>query len=230
MPIPPPRDLSDSGIELTSPALAGGFSTTEPPGKPMYQVGHPQTESSVVPFIGQGCRLPSIQMPTVPLPSLMTAKSTSGNAQTSPLRSPVLIQPLHGSDGDIEGWRWKSESEVAQSCLTLCNAVGCSLLGSSVHGILQARILEWVAISFSRHLPDAGIEPTSPALTAGFFTIEPPVKGEKSCLKSKASQDSIPDLDLFSARCVTIPLFCVIHWYLEILSLMVRKKKIPTSI
>ena len=41
-------------------------------------------------------------------------------------------------------------SEVAQSCLTLCDPMDCSLLGSSVHGIFQARILEWVAISFSR--------------------------------------------------------------------------------
>ena len=44
----------------------------------------------------------------------------------------------------------ESESEVAQSCPTLCDPVDCSLLDSSVHGILQARILEWVAISFSR--------------------------------------------------------------------------------
>ena len=41
-------------------------------------------------------------------------------------------------------------SEVAQSCLTLCDPVDCGLPGSSVHGILQARILESVAISFSR--------------------------------------------------------------------------------
>ena len=39
--------------------------------------------------------------------------------------------------------------EVAQSCLTLCNPMDCSLPGSSVHGIFQARLLEWVAISFS---------------------------------------------------------------------------------
>ena len=39
---------------------------------------------------------------------------------------------------------------VAQSCLTLCDSADCSLPGSSVHGILQARILEWVAIPFSR--------------------------------------------------------------------------------
>ena len=40
----------------------------------------------------------------------------------------------------------KSEREVAQLCLTLSDAMDCSLLGSSVHGILQARILEWAAI------------------------------------------------------------------------------------
>ena len=44
----------------------------------------------------------------------------------------------------------ESESEVAQSCLTLRNPVDCSPPGSSVHGILQARILEWVALPFSR--------------------------------------------------------------------------------
>ena len=42
------------------------------------------------------------------------------------------------------------KSEVAQSCPTLCDPMDCSLPGSSVHGIFQARILEWVAISFSR--------------------------------------------------------------------------------
>ena len=40
-------------------------------------------------------------------------------------------------------------SEVIQSCLTLCDPVDCSLPGSSIHGILQARILEWISISFS---------------------------------------------------------------------------------
>ena len=41
----------------------------------------------------------------------------------------------------------KVESEVAHLCLTLCDPMDCSLLGSSIHGILQTRILEWVAIS-----------------------------------------------------------------------------------
>ena len=44
----------------------------------------------------------------------------------------------------------KSESEVAQSCPTLCDPMCYSLSGSSVHGIFQARMLKWIAISFSR--------------------------------------------------------------------------------
>ena len=44
----------------------------------------------------------------------------------------------------------KSESEVAQLCPTLCDPMDCSLSGSSVHGIFQARELEWIGISFSR--------------------------------------------------------------------------------
>ena len=49
---------------------------------------------------------------------------------------------------------------VAQSCLTLCNPMDCSPPGSSVHEIFQARILEWVAISFSRGIfPTQGSNP-----------------------------------------------------------------------
>ena len=48
-------------------------------------------------------------------------------------------------------WKWKvkSESEVAQSCPTLSDPMDCSLPGSSIHGIFQARVLEWGAIAFS---------------------------------------------------------------------------------
>ena len=53
---------------------------------------------------------------------------------SSPNRSPVTVAAV----------------TVAQMCLTLCNPAGCSPPGSSVHGISQARILEWVPISFSR--------------------------------------------------------------------------------
>ena len=52
----------------------------------------------------------------------------------------------------------ESECEVAQSCLNLCDPMDCSPPGSSVHGILQARILEQVTIPCSRDLPNSGIE------------------------------------------------------------------------
>ena len=50
----------------------------------------------------------------------------------------------------------------------------CSPAGSFVHGILQARIPEWVAIPFSRNLPDPGIEPRSPTLQADSLPSEAP--------------------------------------------------------
>ena len=68
---------------------------------------------------------------------------------------------------------------VAKSCLTLWESVDCSLQASSVHGILQARVLEWVAISTSKGSSHPGIEQessTSPILAGAFFTTEPPGK------------------------------------------------------
>ena len=55
------------------------------------------------------------------------------------------------------------EHEVTQSRPTLCESMDCSLPGSSVHGIFQAIVLEWIAISFSKDLPNPGIEPGSPS-------------------------------------------------------------------
>ena len=60
--------------------------------------------------------------------------------------------------------------------LSRCDLMGCSPPGSSVHGILQARVLEWVAISFSGDLPYPGIEPESPTLQADSLSSEPPGK------------------------------------------------------
>jgi len=59
----------------------------------------------------------------------------------------------------------KSESEVAQLCPTLGDPMDCSLPGSSIHGIFQARVLEWGAIAFS-----------APALQADTLPSEPPGK------------------------------------------------------
>ena len=65
-------------------------------------------------------------------------------------------------------------AKLIQLCPTLCDPMDCSLPGSSLHGILQVRILEWVAIPFSRDLPDVGIEPGPPALQADALLTEPP--------------------------------------------------------
>ena len=63
---------------------------------------------------------------------------------------------------------------VAWSYLILCDPMDCSPPGSSVHGIFQARILEWGAFPTPGSLPDPGIEPAnlaSPALAGGLFTV-----------------------------------------------------------
>ena len=64
-------------------------------------------------------------------------------------------------------------AKLLQSCPTLCDPMDCSLPDSSIHEILQMRILEWIAMPSSRDLPDPSIEPTSftfPVLAGGFFT------------------------------------------------------------
>ena len=64
-------------------------------------------------------------------------------------------------------------AKLLQSSPTLCDPMGRSQPGSSVHGILQARILDWVAMPPPGDLPDPGIEPASlmpPTLAGGLFT------------------------------------------------------------
>ena len=67
---------------------------------------------------------------------------------------------------------------------SLSRARLCSLPGSSFYGRGEARVLEWVAISFSRFLPDPGIKPGSPALHADALTSEPPGEPRKACSHS----------------------------------------------
>ena len=62
---------------------------------------------------------------------------------------------------------------IAQSRPLFCDSMDYSLPGSSVHGVLQARILEWVATPFPRDLPDPGMEPRSSALQADPLLSEP---------------------------------------------------------
>ena len=64
--------------------------------------------------------------------------------------------------------------------------MNCTLSGSSIHGILQARILEWVAISLG-DVPDPGVEPGSPALQADALSSEPPGKPRNYTTKAEMS-------------------------------------------
>ena len=70
----------------------------------------------------------------------------------------------------------ESESEVTQSCPTLCHPVDYNLPGSSVHGILQEEYWSGLPFLSPGDLPDPGIEPGSPALQADTLTSEPPGK------------------------------------------------------
>ena len=88
----------------------------------------------------------------------------------TPLWIPVL--PRHSSNATlILGWKKTERGSCARSCLTLCDPKG-----YTVHEILQARILEWVAFPLSRDLPNPGIQSRSPALLADSLLAEPPGK------------------------------------------------------
>ena len=69
---------------------------------------------------------------------------TDAEAETPILETPDTNSQLIGKDPDT------GKNEVTQLCLTLCDPMDYSLPGFSIHGIFQARILEWVAISFFR--------------------------------------------------------------------------------
>ena len=80
----------------------------------------------------------------------------------------------------------------------------CSPPGSSVHGLSQARILEWAAISSYRDLPNPGIErmyPASPALEGGFFTTEPRGKSQPWSLNSVKLSFKKEAKNIFSEIC-----------------------------
>ena len=74
----------------------------------------------------------------------------------------------------------KLKVKVVQSCPNLCNAVDCSLPGSSVHGILQKLYWSWQLFPYPRDLPNPGIQSASPALADEFFTTEPHGKPKRN--------------------------------------------------
>ena len=84
---------------------------------------------------------------------------------------------------------WKKvKVKVAKLCPTLWNPMDCSPPGSSVHGILQARMLEWVVMPSSRRSSLSGINPKSLASQAGSLPSEPPRKCEVGYKKWRSKQ------------------------------------------
>ena len=135
LPCPPPGDLPDPGIEptsLMSPLLTGEFFTTSAPRR------HSLTLQTWCFFITDLCRLEKNQ-----------SRHSLELHQWAEYFLPGFCSFVlsHFSTYEV-----KLKVLVTQSRPTLCHPVDCSPPGSSVHGILQARILEWVAMPSSRGL------------------------------------------------------------------------------
>ena len=101
---------------------------------------------------------------------------------------PVVV--VVGGECGLKGFGTESvEVFVIKSCLALCNPTDCSPPGSSAHGVLQARILEWVAMPFFGDLPNPGIEPGTPALQTDSLPSEPP--GKKGAIKKNQLKEHL---------------------------------------
>ena len=125
---PSPGDLPNPGIEPRSPALQADSLPAEPPGKTRKMV----------------CYAKSLQScPTLCDP--IDGSPPGSRPWDSPGKSTGV-----GSHFLLHCMKVKRESEVSQLCPTLSDPMDCSPPGSSVHGIVQARVLQWIAISFSR--------------------------------------------------------------------------------
>ena len=133
LPFPSPGDLPDPGIKSGSPALQVDSLPSKPPWKPI-QVNCCCCCCCCVASVVSDSVRPHRRQPTrLPHPWDSPGKKTGVGCH-------FLLQCM----------KVKSESEVAQSCPTLSNTMDCSPPGSSIHGVFQARVLEWGAIAFSR--------------------------------------------------------------------------------
>ena len=127
--------------------------------------------------------------------SLQSCQTLCDPIDGSPPGSPVSDSPGKntgvGCHFLLQCMKVKSESEVAQFhsvaqlCLTLCDPMDCSLLGYSIHGIFQARVLEWGAIAFSdfihsRTISKVGVNPLKPRSCALSLDIIDFMKYSKS--------------------------------------------------
>ena len=141
------------GIEPTSPALEGRFLTTGPPGKSLVLL------YLLLPILLRGLLIPT--QPHCSSPDSCHESSPPRAEVKAELRTTAFICPCLDRRADCPMFRLPKITKQrigrgvlclcwhSQSCPTLCNPINYSPPGSSVHGILQARILEGVAIAFS---------------------------------------------------------------------------------
>ena len=147
-------------------------------GRRRERVGHPsQTSWYAAQFsrsvVSYSLRPHESQHARPPCPS-----PTPGvHSDSCPLQAEATRDHHHFKDGsNCFSWSQclKVKVLVTLLCQTLCHPLDCSPPGSSVHGILQGRTLEWVAIPFSRDLPKLRDKSIFPALQADSLPAEPP--------------------------------------------------------
>ena len=135
LPCPPPGDFSHPGIKPefpVTPAVQVDSLPAEPLGKPKWYLCCCCCCCSVASVVSDSVRPHRQQSTRLPRPWDSPGKNTGVDCH-------FLLQCM----------KVKSESEVTQSCPTLSDPMDCSPPGSSIHGTLQARVLEWGAIAFS---------------------------------------------------------------------------------
>ena len=110
------------------------------------------------------------KLPITLFPKVYFWVSQSETAKVDPSRSSVWLSRSELPRAFLPIWWRRGRMLVAQLCPILCNSMDYSPLGSSVHGILQARILEWVTISFSRGSSQLR-DQTQFCIAGRFFTI-----------------------------------------------------------
>ena len=146
--MPSSRDLPNPGIKPRSPILQVNSWASEPPG----------TFSGSYPFI---CFSP---------PPPFSMKKKKKNLEN---REPFLIQYSKHLKQSFEKFTLWTSAKSLQSCLTLCDSMDYSPPGFSVHEILQARILEWVAMPLSRGSSGPRDRTSVSWIGGRFFTTEP---------------------------------------------------------
>ena len=163
LPFPSPGDLPDPGIKPRFPALQADALTSEPPGKPFAIL-----KSTITLLLGSIYCYSQVHNKYYLKGAFHFSFSLESNYQVmmiiflrclywaeggppllnSQVEALIEAPTTHLETGLQKGKRMCAKS--LQSCLTLCNPMDCRSPGSSVHGILQARILEWVAMPSSR--------------------------------------------------------------------------------